>query len=112
MRRSSGRRFRRSRRAANTIGIVPVTMGVGAALSPFVAPTGTMNGSVLGEVIYAIQTKDYNGFKVAGQSLPTAIWTALPTMIGLGAGAAGLSWAARKFGLRSATRVSKKVSVF
>jgi hypothetical protein len=35
-----------------------------------------------------------------------------PTMVGLGAGAAAASYAGRKFGLRSATAVTKKVTVF
>lgn len=89
-------------------------MGVGAATAPLVAPTGTQNGSVLGELMWAMSDikNNSNGVTVAVQSLPGAIWTALPTMIGLGAGAAGLSWAGRRFGLSRATRITRKVSVF
>lgn len=61
-----------------------------AAIEPFVAPTGTMNGSIVGEVTYAIQNKDPNGIKVALESYPGAVRQVWGTQL-LEVGAAGVT---------------------
>ena len=78
--------------------IIALGLGVGAAISPFTAPTGTHNGSVAGEVAYALKTGDTNGYVVAMTSFPKAVVAAAPEMIGLGIAAGLVSWVGRKVG--------------
>lgn len=110
-RRRSGRRRARGRRTGGESqrGILPMTLGAGAVMVPFVEPDS--NGY---SVVTDIETAAGGDLKALAEvpyhildGLKNGIWD----ILGLAGGAVAENWAAKKTGLRRATRVSKKWSM-
>ena len=111
---SRHRRYRRSRRGAATAtrGAFPTLLGAGALAIPFVAQDAGLGSDPISYTISCFQngTPQYLGNAFMG--VVNNIVNNAGSIIGLGVGAGVAAWGAKKFHLRSATRIAKKWSVF
>lgn len=109
---SRGRRFRRSHRAGvGTRGIIPTTLGVLAATVPFTLTGMGRGNSFVQDIGLWMQGDNSLTITDGFQDLYGGLVGNVGTMAGLIAGAVATGWAAKKLGLRSATKVTKKWSV-
>jgi hypothetical protein len=120
-RRARIRHIRARRREERTAphSILATMVGAGAGILPFIAGNPYANGSTviedLSAAINAAQAGDNEAvgtfLNQAGADYVIGIWDKIIPIIGLGALAAGIGWAGRKYA-KSSTNVSRKWRVF
>jgi hypothetical protein len=100
--------------------LLATLVGASAVALPFLVPDPNISPETnvigyLGGFMESAQTGDQYGMawnaEQMGKSFVDGVVTSLPALVGLGAVAAGIGWAGRKFG-KSATNVSRKWRVF
>lgn len=109
-RRSYGRRRRTSRRAPQEHGILPILAGVGAVSVPFVYQDS--NGYSVVADLQSAAAGNTGALENVPFHIENGLIGGLPDIVTLAALAVGANWAAKKFGLRRSTHVTKKWSLF
>lgn len=107
------RTFRSHRRGVGKVRhVLPLTLATSAAALPFINDGGGWSAAEAAGQFDLLQSNPGSYVKNVFNELMLGLSTQWPTMVGLGAGAAAASYAGRKLGLRSATKIGKHTTVF